>query len=1316
MNSLQLVLRSLLYYWRTNLAVLLGVVAGTAVIGGALIVGDSVRYSLQQMTYDRLGEIDHVLTGPRFFREELAGELLEDADFRKRFDAAAPALVLTGGLEHDTAPQTGETKVGDITPANRKTSRRMGNVTVYGIDERLWTLTEHGSADVPENDAVVLNRRVADQLNVQRGETVTLSIELPATVPRDSLLGQRDQTTTQIPLTVKAILDDDLGVSRLNLNPNQQFPAVAFVSLSYFQQQLDLDEETTSRVVGIGKERRRITQTKPARINTMFFRAKSPADRDGANAPEAAETLTTLVARHVTLEDLYLRIATYHAGEPDRAYFSLESKQQILADEFARAGKAAAKSLGLKTSPVLVYLANEMLDARLERVLYHLGAACGASPAKAVLQKNAAGENSLGWYSRYSIIAGVNVGELDKPPFGPFEFAGKPPQFPLGKRDILVNEWLADDLNVRVGDRVRIRYHVVGAHILAEDGRLPEEQVTFIVRGVVKLDGTVAEDRGFTPEVEGITDADSFEQWDKPFEMKDVTGRDEEYWDDYRATPKAFISLDSAQQLWNSRYGDLTSLRMAPKTGASLDDTAERFRQTLLEELAPQQTTLIVRPVKYEGVQAASGTTDFSGLFLAFSFFLILSATILIGLLFRLGVERRSESVGLLEAVGLSPRQVRRLFLLEGLAVVILGGLLGMAAAWGYASVMVYGLKNWWYGAIRTRFLFVHTKPVSLLIGFGSAVVVAGIAIWWALRYFRRFSSRELLAGQKEPSFTAGGRERRARRSGWVATVSAVLAAVLLAVVLGDWIPAAQEAFGGFSWQVVAFFVVGMLLLVSGIALLAWWLDSDKAVAIAGHGFTGNARLSLRNAARAKQRSVMTVALMASATFVIVAVAAGHRNPAEERPDKNSGNGGFTILARSSAPLLHDLNTEAGRRRMNLDFTREILAARNRAQRAQEDAKRATDNGKAEKTEPERRQSTKTEPERRRRTGSPAFPKNRASAKQLRETAEQNRKLVQQLQHRAELLERMTVVSFPVKPGEDASCLNIYQTRVPTILGAPQQMIDRGGFKFIGAERDNPWTLLNEPQDPQDGLPVYPVFGDMNTLQYSLHKGKGDTIPVPNKDNPEYLLRIVGAFDSSVFQGVLVMSEDNFRKLYPRRVGYEYFLIEVPYENHRQWQRETETLQQTLETQLQSYGFDTQLVARRIADFLAVQNTYLSTFQTLGGLGLLLGTLGLATVMLRNILERRSELALLRAVGFRRTGLSMLVIVENAFLLMWGLLVGTASALLAMAPHLTSIGADVPWKFLVVILLSVLAIGMAAAFAAVWEAVRTPIVSTLRSE
>ena len=129
-----------------------------------------------------------------------------------------------------------------------------------------------------------------------------------------------------------------------------------------------------------------------------------------------------------------------------------------------------------------------------------------------------------------------------------------------------------------------------------------------------------------------------------------------------------------------------------------------------------------------------------------------------------------------------------------------------------------------------------------------------------------------------------------------------------------------------------------------------------------------------------------------------------------------------------------------------------------------------------------------------------------------------------------------------------------------------------------------------------------------------------------------------------------------------------------------------------------------------------MQNTYLSTFQSLGGLGLLLGTLGLAAVQLRNVLERRGELALLRAAGFRRRTLAWLVLLEHAALLLAGLGVGTLAALLAVLPQLPGRGATIPWASLGMTLAAVLLVGLAAGVLAVRAAVAAPLLATLREE
>ncbi|WP_166820354.1 FtsX-like permease family protein [Thalassoroseus pseudoceratinae] len=1253
MSNWKLRLQSLLYYWRTHLAVLLGVLAGTAVIGGALVVGDSVRGSLETMSRERLGNIDFALSSYRFFREDLAPQIASQPEFAKRFQnqgtdsespSIAPAIALVGAVERElsTADESNEQFA------------RAGQVNVWGIDERFWSLTNHGDASSPTDDQVLLSAPLAKQLAsshdgstkpIKPGDSVRLWIELPASIPRDSLLGDREeQASVELDLTVAAILPEASGVGRLELRPSQQLPLNAFIPLDTLQKALGLAAYA---------ERNRQTQQRiehPARVNALFTQAKSSSMAENSEAVTAAESLDSLLRKSMSFDDLGLRVSV----NKEYNYLSLESDQQILSNPFAETGKAVAKELGWATSSVLIYVANELRNSDSSQVVYR----------SRIRKDDGTYEEQQGeGYSMYTLVAGLPFPQ--PAPFEPFPYLGEEPKWPLADDEIILNDYLAEDLKVSVGDTVAMTYYVVGSHVVDADGNIPEKTKSFRVAAIVKDEGA-AVDGGLVPAVKGVTDARTFDEIQEPFPMKReiITERDENFWEMYPATPKAFLSLAAAQELWNSRYGNVTSLRMTPKDSDArmdLEAAKEEFVSAYLKKFDPADAQLTFLPIKYRSLQAASGTTDFSGLFFGFSFFLILSATILIGLLFRLGVDQRATNIGLLTAVGFSPQRVRREFLGEGLIVVGLGGLLGILAAVGYAELMVYGLKTWWYGAIGTRFLDVYVKPLSLLIGFAIATGIALATIWWSLRKLNRISTRELLAGVSEPTQTTEQEQSQGTRSFRIAIIGAGISlAVLIAAVLG--LVPSSEAFMGISWQVVAFFVVGMMMLTASIAFLNWYTGGNRGVFVRGSGWTGSGRLGIRNASRNRSRSNLTTALIASATFVIVAIAAGHRNPATETPDKNSGNGGFTLVASTSTPILYDLSTPGGRDEVELPIS--VNEAVYQDQPAKLEAARDD-----------------------------AVRKNH-------------------------LLDEMTVMPFRVRPGENASCLNIYQTRLPTILGVPNRMIERGGFKFIGADRENPWTLLEEPPEEvtltttdgqQHTVPAYPVFGDMNTLQYSLHKAVGDLIPVPTEGNPTHALRIVGMFDGSVFQGVLTMAESYFTQLYPEQVGYEYFLVDAS-------PSETAELRNLLESRLHDYGFDAEPVGQRLQKFLEVQNTYLSTFEALGGLGLLLGTLGLATVMLRNVLERRGELALLRSVGFVKSRIAWLVLCENAFLLVWGLASGTISALVAMAPHLTSTGADVPWPAVGVILFGVFLVGMVAALMAVIEAVRTPILATLRSE
>ena len=111
-----------------------------------------------------------------------------------------------------------------------------------------------------------------------------------------------------------------------------------------------------------------------------------------------------------------------------------------------------------------------------------------------------------------------------------------------------------------------------------------------------------------------------------------------------------------------------------------------------------------------------------------------------------------------------------------------------------------------------------------------------------------------------------------------------------------------------------------------------------------------------------------------------------------------------------------------------------------------------------------------------------------------------------------------------------------------------------------------------------------------------------------------------------------------------------------------------------------------------------------------------MGTVGLAVVQLRNVLERRGELALLCAAGFPRTTLAALVVLENMLLLVLGLACGGLAALVAVLPHLLDRGATVPWASMAVALAMILGAGLLASLAAVRTVVRAPLLEALRRE
>jgi putative ABC transport system permease protein len=236
-----------------------------------------------------------------------------------------------------------------------------------------------------------------------------------------------------------------------------------------------------------------------------------------------------------------------------------------------------------------------------------------------------------------------------------------------------------------------------------------------------------------------------------------------------------------------------------------------------------------------------------------------------------------------------------------------------------------------------------------------------------------------------------------------------------------------------------------------------------------------------------------------------------------------------------------------------------------------------------------------------------------------------------------------------------------------------------------------------------------PAVCDFQSLTWALGKKVGDTIPLTAESGVVREVRIAGAVANSILQGSILISEADFLDLYPSESGYREFLIDAPLDRAAE-------VAGRLSAALQDEGFEAAPAVQRLAEFNAVQNTYLATFQALGALGLLLGSLGLGIVVLRNMLERRPELALLRALGFSRSQVGWLILGEHTWLLVLGLSAGVVAALAAVAPVLAAAGTPLPWAAVGAALLALAVCGLSSALLATWAMLRAPLLPALRNE
>ncbi len=771
------VLQSLRYYRKLNLSVVLGIALSTAILVGALVVGDSVRYTLLQLVQQRLGKTSRVITaGERLFSQQLA------TGISAKTGAKTTALLRSNGFG---VVGGGESRVNQL--------------AVWGVDSLFGQFGANPAQYNFQENEVAINEEVARLTGLKPGDEFLLRVNKLNTFPANTPFVSVKENSVAVYVRIKHILKaNELG--NFQLQNSQSAPRNLFGNIDWLNRLMQLQ----------------------AKANVMLI-----------GEPYAGNDLESILRSQWQLADLNLQIRE----NPELGYTELISDRVFVEPFVAQ-----------------------------------------------FCRKNIPGANPHFSYFINSFSANGRS--------TPYSFVSSDPE--LTGQQLEVSKWLAEDLQLKSSDSVRISYFEVGPQ-----RRLVEKDTVFVVTGLFEQVGERA-DKNLMPVIPGLSDAGNCRDWKTgvPVDLKKIRPKDEAYWKSSGGAPKAFVSLATAQKLWGNRFGETTAIRISGLRAADL-------AQTILTGLDPADAGFQFSDAKTEGDQAASTGVDFGQLFIGLSFFVLFAAVLLTIILFRLFLNYRKTEIGTLSAMGFSIPLLRKLYLKEAGIYVLTGILVGIPLGIGYNYLILRAVNSIWVDIVRTSAVQMHLTWSSILVGSMVIGLVSLFTIWMVLN---RFLKRQLISLQRK---SAAERATTGRSSLVIASILLLSSLFLL-------------FFKGFRNGEInpEYFLISGFGLLPGLIFLTDWLTRKLTSGKTSTKFTLG-RFTLHRMASERSRNMMIISFLATGIFMVFSTGLNRKEVTKNSEKASSGTGGFNYFLETSIPILTNPETPNGR--MELDLPEEAI-------------------------------------------------------------------------------------------------------------------------------------------------------------------------------------------------------------------------------------------------------------------------------------------------------------------------------------------------------------------------------------------------------
>jgi putative ABC transport system permease protein len=747
--------------------------------------------------------------------------------------------------------------------------------------------------------------------------------------------------------------------------------------------------------------------------------------------------------------------------------------------------------------------------------------------------------------------------------------------------NIIISRWMAEDLNIAEGSPLEVFFYSPDSL-----NHLIEHSHKFIVNKITDRSG-IWSDSLLMPDFPGISASKSCSEWDAgvPIKLNEIRSKDEDYWQRYRGTPKAFINYEKGKELWGNNFGPSTAIRFP--SSLSIDEVKSGLRGVL----DPGQTGFSITDISKDADKAATEGIDFGTLFLSLGFFLIIASLVLLSFAVSSYLDSKRGHLNTLFALGFKNGWIVRLIFTEVAYIGLIGCLAGAFTGYFVNIIITAALNSVWTGAVQTNTLSAIFSISPILTGFSITILtVLVIMLIKTKRFIRSFYQKK--SGIRK---IASHRENRLiLLISFVITISLYIFSVL-----------SKEHI------IALYFVSGAFLLITFI--LFWRQFFTGQIKLSSGEINSRMGLSHRYYSFNPSKAVTPVLFIAAGIFAVFITGANRMDNNDKRIKRSDGTGGYQLWCESSIPIKEDLNLKRGRKVFGLD---------------------------------------------------------------------------------SDSLSALSFVQIVRSSGNDASCLNLNHITSPPLLGVdPVDFINKNAFSFsrtLGkADIKNPWQYLDIPVQRNT---IYGI-ADQTVLDWGLKLKPGDTLILRAENGQPLNIIIAAGLKSSVFQGYVLIGKENFTKNYPSVSGSSVLLTDGD-------PLQIGSYKSILNDRFENYGMNIENTTVRLASFNKVTNTYLSVFGIFGAFGMITGVAGLGFVLLRNYNQRKKEFALMMAVGFSFNRIKGIILSEQILILFAGVSSGVLSAIVATLPSIKG-SHDIPWLFLIFMILSILLTGLTVLFISV---------------